>query len=258
MTDRARYRRFYNTDGDPQRWGRPAMPDELRVTRTWIDRAGIPSDGIVLELGCGLGALSDAHPGYVGLDFALPALRRFPSPRPRFQADMQMLPVRSSSVDVVFSWTAIEHVPRPELVLDEVERILKRGGMAILAPAWNVRTWASKALPVRPYAGLTLAEKLEKASIPLRNSLAWRALASLPARLWREARVAGKARLAFEYRKLSPQFDTYTYTDCDAFTSMDPHAALTFFLSRGWQVLSHQGFGARMLARHEPVVVRKP
>lgn len=234
------------------------MPDELRVTRTWIDRAGVSPDGVALELGCGLGALADAHPGYVGLDFALPALRQFPLSKPRIQADMQTLPVRSSSVDVVFSWTAIEHVPRPELVFAEVDRVLKRGGVAILAPAWNVRTWASKALPVRPYADLTLAEKVEKASIPVRNSLPWRALASLPARLWREVRLAGRARLGFEYRKLSPRFDTYTYTDCDAFTSMDPHAALTFFLSRGWQALSHRGFRARMLARHEPVVVRKP
>jgi SAM-dependent methyltransferase len=256
--DRASYQQFYNVEDDPQRWGRPEMPDALRITRAWLERATLTGVPVVLELGCGMGALSSLHPAYVGLDFSLPALRRFPRPVPRFQGDMQRVPVRDRSVDFVVSWAAIEHVPRPDLVLEEVTRVTKPGGLAVLAPAWNVRPWAAKALPVRTYRELPFADRARKASIPLRNSLPWRAAAAFPRRIWRELQLAAGREVAFDYRRLDPELETYTYTDCDAFTSMDPHAAIVYFASRGWEVLSHPGAMNRMRARHEPVVVRRP
>ena len=234
------------------------MPDELRSTRSWMEAASLDANAIVLELGCGLGALADAHPNYVGMDFSFPALKRFAQAAPRFQGDMQRVPVRDACADFVFSWTAIEHVPHPELVLREIERIVRPGGVALLAPAWNVRPWAAKALPIRSYHELPAGDRLRKASIPLRDSLLWRAAAALPKRIWREALLAAGKRVSFDYRRLDPQLESYTYTDCDAFTSMDPHAAITYFASRQWEVLSHPGAMSRLRARHEPVVVRRP
>jgi hypothetical protein len=57
---------------------------------------------------------------------------------------------------------------------------------------------------------------------------------------------------------MTPNLKEYVYTDCDAFSSMDAHAAVSYFRSRGWQVLSHPTMVKRLLIRHEPVVVRKP
>ena len=63
--------------------------------------------------------------------------------------------------------------------------------------------------------------------------------------------------MAFTYKRLQPNLQKYVGTDCDAFTSMDPHAAILFFATRGWEILSHPG-RRRLLARAEAVVVRKP
>ncbi len=251
------YRDFYGTD-DPNRLGRQHMPLQEEITRSWMRTAGIKVEAVVLELGCGMGAFSAIHPGYRGLDFSLPALRRFPRPASRVHGDMQHLPVRSGSVDFAFSWAALEHVPMPELVLDEILRIMSPGGVAMLAPAWNVRPWAAKALPIRAYRDLRLADGLRKASIPMRESLPWRAAAAAPPRLFRELCLLLGRRLPFGYRRLTPNMTTYDYTDGDAFTSMDPHAVLAFFVSRGWESLSHRGIAQRLNVRGEAVVIRRP
>ncbi len=255
MKERQQYYSFYNSD-DPQRWGRAEMSEQRGVTERWI---GSDSDKVVLELGCGIGALRDVHPNYIGLEFSLTALRRFPGKARRVNADMQHLPFRDKSVDFIFSWTTLEHVPHPDQTLVQIERVLKSGGIALLAPAWNCRSWASKALPIRSYRELSWPDRINKGTIPIRNSLVWRGIFAIPVRIYREIRlVLSGEPLSFDYRRLSPELSEYVYTDCDAFASMDPHAAIMYYLSRGWQILSHPTFIRRFFARHEPVVVRKP
>jgi SAM-dependent methyltransferase len=243
---------FYNAN-DPVRWGRPEMPEAIEVTRTWLARSGLR--GPVLELGCGPGALAELSDRYVGLDLSLPALASFSAAR--INGDMEQLPIATASVAFVFSWAAIEHVPNPERVLAEVERILRPGGMAVLSPAWNCRSWAAEGLAFRAYAQLEPWQRVRKATLPLRDALWWRAMFAVPRRIFRELR--GRAGpVPFDYIRLDPNLTEYIGTDCDAFTSMDPHAAILYFATRGWRVLSHPTARARMLSKHEPVVVEKP
>jgi SAM-dependent methyltransferase len=242
-------RRFFDSS-DPARWGRSEMPEQGRVTAEWVDR--VQAAGPSLELGCGPGALASIAPGYVGIDLAFVPLLAMGTRAA--QADMEQLPFRDGSIGFAFSWAALEHVPNPEVVLAEVERVLRPGGVALLAPAWHCRPWAAEGLEFRPYAALTFTQRIRKALIPFRNAILWRAIFELPRRVSRELR---RTR-AFEYRRLRPNLDEYVGTDCDAFTSMDPHAAALYFVVRGWEVLSHPSFRGRMLARHAPVVVRKP
>jgi len=248
MTDSAA-RRFFDSS-DPARWGRAEMPDEVQLTRDWIARTG--ATGPSLELGCGTGLLAGTAPGYTGIDLAFLPLLKMPGNR--VQADIEQLPFRTASVGFAFSWAALEHVPHPEAVLSEVERVLRPGGVALLAPAWHCRPWAAEGLEFRPYDQLTRTQRARKALIPFRNAIAWRALFEIPRRLSRELRRTRR----FEYQRLRPNLEEYVGTDCDAFTSMDPHAAALWFAVRGWEVLSHPTRRDRMLARHGAVVVRKP
>ncbi|HYO79653.1 MAG TPA: class I SAM-dependent methyltransferase [Thermoanaerobaculia bacterium] len=248
MTTRAA-REFFDS-ADPARWGRDEMPEQERVTRDWIARAN--AAGPSLELGCGRGLLAGIAPRYTGIDLGFLPLVTMRTQRA--QADMERLPFRDGSIGFAFSWAAIEHVPHPEAVLAEIERVLRPGGVALLAPAWHCRSWAAEGLEFRPYRALTVSQRVRKALIPLRNAILWRSLFEMPRRVSRELR---RTR-TFEYGRLQPNLDEYVGTDCDAFTSMDPHAAAYYFAVRGWDVLSHPTRRARMLARHEPVVVRKP
>ncbi|HUO85583.1 MAG TPA: class I SAM-dependent methyltransferase [Thermoanaerobaculia bacterium] len=252
----SKHRAFYEAD-DPQRWGRPEMPQAAGETLRWIEAAGLQANARCLELGSGAGALAELVPQMWGLEISWRALRNMRSTR-GICGDMQACPVRSEGLEFVFSWAAIEHVPVPELVLAEVERILKPGGVALLAPAWNVRPWAASGIEVTPWRSLGLRQRLTRILLPVRNALAFRALVALPGRIRREALLASGRKVSLEYRRLEPNLAEYVQTDSDAFSSIDPHAAIAYFASRKWDVLSHPDWRARMLSRHEPVVARKP
>ena len=87
-------------------------------------------------------------------------------------------------------------------------------------------------------------------------------MVTLPTRLARELTgwVARRKHLAmrFDYRRLNPNLEEYLDFDSDAFVSMDPHAAIHFFLSRGYLIESHPGLFSRLRARWQPIIVRKP
>jgi len=254
---KARALAFYNAS-DPSRWGREELPALYQEFMTWIGSGGV-SGGLILDLGCGQGPLRSCSPAYVGVDISLPALQRWSKEARAVQADMEQLPFRDGSVGTLVSIAALEHVPRPDRVLEEINRVLEQRGVAFLAPAWFCRPWAAEGLPAKKYRELNWLDRLRKAAIPLRNSVLLRGCRVLPRRLWREARAAwAGASFAFEYARLRPNLRHYVYTDCDAFASMDPHSMLTFFRTRGYEVLNARDFVSRVFFRSAAVVVRKP
>lgn len=90
----------------------------------------------VLEVGCGAALISRklTAPLRVGLDFSREMLAQAADASGvlRVQADAARLPVASGSFDVVFSVNLLEHVPRPERILDELARALAPGGRCLV------------------------------------------------------------------------------------------------------------------------------
>lgn len=256
--DRAtgRHAEFYSAPA-PARYGRTRLDDALlREVRILLEQ--VPTDGLVLEIGSGAGALDAVHPGYIACDFSLYALQRY-STGFRVQADARALPFGAGLLDAVITWATLEHVPEPEDALAEIHRCLKPGGRALIFPAWFVRPWASRGLHVRPYRGLSLRDRLSKATIALRDNRAFWAVKVLPFRLAREAALGlGRREMRFACRRLEPNLETYLVSDSDAFASMDPQAVAAFFLSRGYKDLGRPSGWRRLLYGYEPVVVTKP
>lgn len=252
-------RKFYDAD-DEKRWGRETMPELERSLLGWVERSNPAPDRVLVELGSGRGAFRhfSRYGIYIGIDLSHEALRRYVGPPSALQADIGRVPLKSGSVDLVFSVATLEHVPDPQAVLLEIDRILKREGIAFLAPAWFCRPWAAEGLPVRPYRQLRFGNKVRKALIPLRNSDLWRGAFVVPQRLFRELQFLGKAHeWRLWYRRLRPNLEEFIYTDCDAFSSLDPHEVALFFLRRGYDIVSARSFLGRMLLRHKPLVVKK-
>jgi len=262
------YDEVYKIDGHD--YGRAKLNDvstiKYDVVKKYLDQFHIDGNKIVLEIGCGIGRLHDCHPNWMGIEYSGTAValakQRFGQGLNIKEGDARSLPVESCSVDFLYSIATLEHVPAIELAFQEIERVLKPGGIAVLAPAWNARPWTVKKLQQRPYGELTPLERVGKFLIPVRENILFRMLCSFPARLSREVRISFGRIIPLEYKELKPDFslwDTYPHiADDDAFVSIDAHSALCYFVARKWGIISHPNRIQRSLCRHGEIVLQKP
>ena len=117
------------------------------VARDFLAWIGVPHGARWLDVGCGTGALTDvilrdAYPAVVQSVDPSPAYiafarRRVPDPRAAFMmADARSLPQQAGSVDVVVSGLALNFIPRPEVALAEMARVVRVGGV-VAAYVWD-------------------------------------------------------------------------------------------------------------------------
>ena len=96
-----------------------------------------------LDLGCGHQFLPDWIPDHlqilpgdqqfvVGIDLDEAALRAHPHLELRIMGSIEALPVASASFDLVTANMVVEHVQRPDLLFEEVHRVLKPGGVFLV------------------------------------------------------------------------------------------------------------------------------
>jgi SAM-dependent methyltransferase len=206
-----------------------------------------------LEVGSGRGAFQDLVADYTGLDLSRSVADNYR--KPFFSGSAEELPFADNDFDAIWSITVLEHIPNPERALNEMRRVLKPGGMLFLKPAWNCRPWICEGIPVRPYSDLNLRQKFIKLTLPLRDSVWWRALKTLPRRLWNSLRQNDQS-LALRYQKLKADYETFWMVDSDACSSIDPFDAIQWFQSRGDEVVSHPTWRSAFLSRSEHLVVR--
>ncbi|MFQ5903955.1 MAG: class I SAM-dependent methyltransferase [Candidatus Binatia bacterium] len=249
---------FYNYP-DAKCYGRGAPYISRPVLELLIHRyLGNSPEKRLVALGSGKGALSNCHPNYLALDISHLALKTWLRGRRTVQANIQSVPLKDRTADLVFSRCVLEHLPRPEACLEEIDRILKPGGVLLLGPAWFCRPWAASGLKIKSFRQLSWNQRLMKISIFIRDSLLWRASLILPQRLFREADLALRPRpVPFRYKKLTPNLEEHLTPDSDAMASMDPHMALLYFTSRGYRTLRKSGFWFRLLFKDRFVIVRK-
>lgn len=247
---------FYDEE-DPQRYGRDRLSKIGAHIRQVVKEHFPQGQPVIVELGCGKGALKDIFTNYVGIDISLYALREYVKGRRTIQADMGQLPIKTSSVGFVFSVAAIEHIPDPEKVFEEIDRALKKGGIAYLAPAWFCKPWAARGLPVKKYSELNLWDRIQKFLILIRDHIIYQGLVTIPKRAIREIEYSiFRQPLAFRYQKLKPNLEEYLCADSDAFSSMDPHMAILYYYSRGYSVFCSNVL-SRIFYTHKPVMIRK-
>jgi SAM-dependent methyltransferase len=99
----------------------------------------------ILDAGCGTGGMLDLYRQWpdteaVGADFSPEALRfsRERGHKRLVGADLMRLPFRSGSFDVVSALDVIEHVPDDVVALEEIQRVLRPGGILVASvPAYQ-------------------------------------------------------------------------------------------------------------------------
>ncbi len=99
------------------------------------------ASSICLDAGCSSGiitsALAPLFAKMIGLDFDVIALANIVPSATRsvlfIQGDLMSLPLSDNAVDVVICAQVYEHVPDDQVMMDEIYRILKPGGIVFLS-----------------------------------------------------------------------------------------------------------------------------
>jgi SAM-dependent methyltransferase len=250
-------RRFYETRYALSEYAAFAAPEQhgkWHEVEDFVQRYDLQQQRC-LEVGCGRGYFQDLVGDYTGLDIS--ANVREHLHKPFVQASATALPFPDNWFDAIWTINALEHVPAPELALAEMRRVLKPGGLLLLSPAWQCRPWAAQGYPVRPYSDFDWRGKLIKASVPLRNSLAFRLLHVFPRRLARLARwLITRRPTRLSHGELTPNYEHFWMTDGDAVNSIDPLEAILWFVSRGDECLSHPSMRRQFLIRTRGITFR--
>jgi SAM-dependent methyltransferase len=207
-----------------------------------------------LEVGSGRGAFQDVVDDYTGTDLSETVEQNYH--KPFHIANAETLPFADDSFDAVWTITVLEHVPDPERALREIRRVLRSDGLLLLKPAWNCRPWICEGIPVRRYGDLSWRQRFVKMSLPIRESVVFRAAHTLPVRVWRCLTGIFLKRKSLVFRKLKANYSHFWMADSDACTSIDPFDAILWFRNRGDAVLSHPTWISAFLSRSEPLVVR--
>ena len=114
------------------------IPYAGRYHEWWTGRmlANLDLNGRILDNGCGIGVLFDRDfsDRVVGVDISSEMLKRAAKKSDQLiLGNSQELPLKYGSFDLVFSRSLLHHLPRPELAVEEMARVIRPGGAMVLA-----------------------------------------------------------------------------------------------------------------------------
>ena len=209
-----------------------------------------------LEIGSSGGFFQDMVEDYYGTDIAETLSQYYHKP---YKVSVgTKYNFESESFDAIWTFSVFEHIPHLQEALLEIKRLLKPGGVVLFNPAWQCRSWAADGYQVRPYSDFRFTGKLIKASIPIRNSIVWRSFFIFPKRIYRHIGfLLGHKYKTIIYKKIKPNYKVYWTSDSDACNQIDPHDAILWFVSNGFECLSHPLNFRAFMVRNGSIIFKK-
>jgi ubiquinone/menaquinone biosynthesis C-methylase UbiE len=136
-----------------------------------ITRDGAKLKGTLLDLGCGSQPYRQYLKGvarYVGLDYPLTRECLTHKVKPEVHGDARTLPFADQSFDGVLCSQVLEHVDRPDTVVQEMSRVLKLGGVGLISVPffYNLHMEPHDYFRFSPYG---IQELLEKSGLAVRQ-----------------------------------------------------------------------------------------
>lgn len=110
---------------------------EFDMEVAWVRRHLCDSDGLILDVGCGIGALFEAigPARVIGLDHSADGLdhtlRRYPKSR-LCCGTVNLLPFCDCSLSAITCQHVVEHLPDPAMACREWYRVVRPGGMLLV------------------------------------------------------------------------------------------------------------------------------
>jgi SAM-dependent methyltransferase len=109
------------------------------------------------------------------------------------RADAMAVPIRDESVDLVVAFDVLEHLDDDRGAAEEIRRVLRPGGTALIAVPADPRLWSAhddSVGHVRRYTRDTLLALMTGAGFEIESVAAWNVLLR-PVAAWRRRRLAG-------------------------------------------------------------------
>ncbi len=215
-------------------------------------------DKKILEIGSAGGQFQDIVRDYTGLDITEDLRKFYHKP---FFVDKagERYPFEDGTFDAIFSISVFEHIPDIDNALKESLRVLKENGIFLFKPAWQVRPWAAENYSVRPYRDFGPWGKIVKFSILWRDAVFFRLFFIVPKRIWRTAKffLNKKSMERLDYKKLKANYEKFWDADSDACNSIDPHAAILWFMAHGCEIVNYPSIFKYFFVRTGPLIVKK-
>jgi dolichol-phosphate mannosyltransferase len=126
-----------------------AFDSWIPLQRSWqrrrfhVIREMVDGTSRILDIGCGSSRIVQSLPQAVGLDMQLRKLRWLRAPgRHLVQGSLSELPFPAETFDCVICSEVIEHIPREEIDLTDMVRVLAPGGLLVLGtPDYGKWSW---------------------------------------------------------------------------------------------------------------------
>ena len=162
-----------------------------------------PKETRILDIGCSGGVLlkilkSKGYLNLTGIDFSPEAIAQCKKNGLDnvFVMDAHTPAFADESFDLIISSDCLEHLKDDELALKSWQRILKRGGEAVIFVPAFMSLWSEHDIinhHFRRYRKKELIEKSERAGFVVEKASYWNFLLFFPAYLYRKMRMMGGA-----------------------------------------------------------------
>ncbi|MEU3570939.1 class I SAM-dependent methyltransferase [Kitasatospora sp. NPDC036755] len=109
------------------------------------------------------------------------------------RADARKLPVADGAVDLVVAFDVLEHIEEDDEAMAEIHRVLRPGGVALIAVPCDMKLWSAHDVAVghvRRYTRDTLREVILDSGFTMETLDSWNVLLR-PAAAWRRRKSTG-------------------------------------------------------------------
>jgi ubiquinone/menaquinone biosynthesis C-methylase UbiE len=136
-----RYAQKYEKESEISGWSDHGLSRRITTFGRVLDSARLPSDALIVDLGCGAGTycrfLRKRGFRIIGLDYSLPMLKKAKKLRGNeglqfLNGEAYNLPLSDQSVDVVVCIGVLQTLTDEKRALKEMRRVLKLGGVLFL------------------------------------------------------------------------------------------------------------------------------
>jgi SAM-dependent methyltransferase len=132
----------------------PEKKNKYMIIQDLVEQS-LANDCVILDAGCGHRSVIPENNPFkvirIGVDMVLEDIKANKSLDLGLQASLGCIPLKNESVDLIICNMVFEHLPQPHTVLNELSRVLKKGGHLIFMTVciYNIFTIISKMIPNR-------------------------------------------------------------------------------------------------------------